>query len=149
MEAHRITAMRFRNRYNPKKIKPPRKYSLRYMEDELDRLTGLIVRALEPFCFTCGIGVNLQCGHLFERRHRPTRWDIHPEGGNHSQCGNCNALHESKPKIYQDVYIAKFGKAAYDELYRRAHSKQKFTPLELESMVDEYSLKLKELRRAA
>lgn len=114
--------------------------SSRWYEAQLDDLTSKIVLFNEKVCFIIGCGVrkDLQCGHLLERRHRHTRWDIHPEGNNHAQCSFHNFIHEEKPEIYRTDFVLKFGQPALDELERRARSMQKITPIELDQKYQEY-----------
>lgn len=119
------------------RYKPPEPGSVRDLERILDALTREIVLRQESKCFTCPATTNLQCGHLFERRHRGTRWDVAPNGNNHAQCSNCNGLHEEMPYIYIGAYVRRFGQAAYDELDRRAHSNHKLTYSELLEMIEE------------
>lgn len=141
--------MKFRNRYNKNAARSQREFSTGWLEDELDRLTSLIVRRREPFCFTCGIGTGLQCGHLFERRHRPTRWDIDSAGNNHSQCDRCNADHEAHPGIYRKAFIKRFGEQAYRELDERAHSRQKLTYSDLVALYEAHKATWETLKKAA
>jgi len=119
-------------RYNP-----PGPGSRRELEACLDSLARKIILRNERICFTCGSSNGLDWGHLFERRHRGTRWDISPSGGNHAQCNLCNAAHEATPGIYEQKYIDKFGEEKFVALRERAHSKHKFTYLELEEMIRE------------
>lgn len=133
------------------KQKAPRLYSVRWLETRLDELTSGIVRINEQVCFNagCGVKTGLQCGHLFERRHRPTRWDIHPEGNNHSQCERHNFLHEEKPSLYQDSFIERFGERAFDDLANRSRSNTKITYSDLEALYEERKQQLAELKKAA
>lgn len=103
--------------------------STRWLEDELDAIVRLILPLMEFYCFTCGSQYGLQVGHLFERRHRHTRWDTTIDGNNHLQCPPCNKKHESHPTIYQDKFIARFGERAYAEIGERAHCKLKIADL--------------------
>ena len=114
--------------------------STRWFETQLDELTSKIVLFDEKVCFIIGCGVrkDLQCGHLLERRHRHTRWDIHAEGNCHAQCPLHNQLHEPQPQIYRTDFVLKFGQPALDELERRARSMAKITPIELEAKFHEY-----------
>ena len=120
--------------------KPLREYSTRWLEHHLDDLTSKIVLFNERVCFIIGCGVrkDLQCGHLIERRHRHTRWDIHAEGNCHAQCPLHNQLHEPQPQIYRTDFVLKFGQSALDELERRARSMAKITPIELDAKFHEY-----------
>ena len=131
--------------------KPLREYSTRWLEHHLDELTSKIVLFDEKACFIIGCGVrkDLQCGHLLERRHRHTRWDIHAEGNCHAQCPLHNQLHEPQPQIYRTDFVLKFGQPALDELERRARSMAKITPIELEAKFHEYQAIWNRLRGKA
>lgn len=131
--------------------KPPREMSQRYLEAELDALTSLITRAREPVCFIIGCEktVSLECGHLLERRHRWTRWDIEPKGNCHAQCPLHNQTHEGKPEIYQDSFIQRFGATAFEELQLRAHSNQKFTYPDLLALYESHKAVWEQLKKAA
>jgi hypothetical protein len=131
--------------------KAPREYSTRWLEQHLDELTSKIVLFNEKVCFIIGCGVrkDLQNGHLLERRHRHTRWDIHAEGCCHAQCPMHNQLHESRPDIYRTDFVLKFGQPALDELERRARSMEKITPIDLEAKFHEYQESWKRLRGKA
>jgi NinG protein len=124
----------------PWKPKPALLGSTRWFESQLDDLTSKIVLFNEKVCFIIGCGVrkDLQNGHLLERRHRHTRWDIHSEGNCHAQCPLHNSLHEGHPEIYRTDFVLKYGQPALDELERRARSMQKITPIELEEKYLEY-----------
>jgi len=76
----------------PFSTKTTRIGSTRWVETQLDELTRRILHLTESSCFTCGSTKELQVGHLFERRHRHTRWDVDEKGNNHLQCPNCNAF---------------------------------------------------------
>ena len=129
----------------------PRLYSVRWLETRLDEQTTKIIKLLEQVCFIpdCGKREGLQCGHLFERRFRPTRWDIDPTGNNHAQCEFHNSLHEEKPEIYRNAYTLRFGERAYHDLAERAHSKGKITYIELVSKWEEYKLILAQMKGRA
>lgn len=118
----------YQRKYSAFRDKPVRRpMSQKYLEDELDAITREIMHLAERSCFTCGATKELQVGHLFERRHRHTRWDTHEEGNNHLQCPKCNSRHEAFPEKYRDMFTIRFGERAYADLAERVHSKQKLT----------------------
>jgi Bacteriophage Lambda NinG protein len=131
--------------------KPPRVMSERYLVAELDAITSIIVRKQESACFIIGCQkrVDLENGHLFERRHRWTRWDTTLEGNCHAQCPKHNQEHESNFTLYQDSYIQRFGERAFDDLANRAHSNQKITYSDLLELLEEKKLQLESLKAAA
>jgi hypothetical protein len=128
----------------PKKLARP--MSDKYLREELDAIVRLILPLMETCCFTCGTTKRLQVGHLVERRHGHTRFDTHPEGNNHRQCEPCNVLHEAKPTIYQDKFIARFGERAYADIQERAHSKAKLAYSDLLSLLEEKQEELSRLK---
>lgn len=123
--------------------------SQRYLEDELDAITREIMHLAERSCFVCGSTKELQVGHLFERRHRHTRWDTNEKGNCHLQCPKCNYKHEERPEKYTDIFTIRFGERAYADLAERAHSKQKLTYSDLLAMLEEKEAQLKELKARA
>lgn len=123
--------------------------STRWAEDELDAIVRLILPLLESSCFTCGATKELQVGHLFERRHRHTRWDTNETGNNHLQCPKCNSAHEAVPQKYQDMFTIRFGERAYSDLAERAHSNQKITFSDLLSLLEEKQTQLQKLKGKA
>lgn len=131
--------------------KPALQGSTRWYESRLDDLTSAIVLINEQVCFVIGCGArkDLQNGHLLERRHRHTRWDIHREGNCHAQCPLHNQLHEPHPEIYRTDFVLKYGQAALDELEYRARSMQKITPIELDEKWQEYTEILRRLQGKA
>jgi len=142
----------FRTDYQQKKAfsnKPPRLMSERYLTAELDAIVRLILKKLESCCFTCDATKDLEVGHLFERRHRLTRWDTTPDGNNHLQCVECNVRHESKPEIYRDKFVLRFGERAFDDVASRAHSNQKLTYSDLLELLEHKQQQLAELKSQA
>lgn len=131
------------------KQKAPRLYSVRWLETRLDELTSQIVRLRGEGCVTCPALTNLQCGHIFTRAWRPTRWDI-AEGGNcHVQCERCNQAHEGNPEPFRNYYIKCFGKRAFDRLEQRAASHDKIGYAELYEKWEAYTQILAEEKKRA
>lgn len=127
--------------------KPVRRVmSTKYLEDELDAIVRLILPLMESSCFTCGTTKNLQVSHLFERRHRLTRWDTSPEGNNHLMCDGENANHENHPEIYTNKFLKRFGERAYADVADRAHSNQKMSYSDLLDLLEQKEQQLKELK---
>lgn len=123
--------------------------SQKYLEDELDAIVREIMHLAERSCFTCGSTKELQVGHLFERRHRHTRWDTDETGNNHLQCPNCNSRHEAFPEKYRDMFTVRFGERAYADLAERVHSKQKLTYSDLLDLLEQKEAQLKTLQGKA
>jgi hypothetical protein len=130
----------------PFSTKTTRIGSTRWVEAQLDDLTRRIWHILEHSCFTCGSRKDLQVGHLVERRHRHCRWDTHESGAVHLQCGPCNALHESKPEKYINMFTLRFSEQAYADILGRAHSNQKITYSDLLALLEEKQEQLDRLK---
>lgn len=140
----------YQHKYSAFRDKPVRRAgSTRWLEDELDAIVRLIMPLMEKSCFTCGSTKELQVGHLFERRHRHTRWDTSEEGNNHLQCPNCNSRHEDFPEKYINMFTIRFGERAYSDLAERAHSKQKLTYTDLTELLEAKEAQLKEVKARA
>ena len=63
-------------RTKPKKEKKP-KINKKAIEKELDVLWSQVVRSRDKHCVKCGGNYGLQAHHIFSRRHKSTRWDVH------------------------------------------------------------------------
>jgi hypothetical protein len=149
-EIKMIQRTNHQRKYSAFKDKPVRRpMSQKWLEDELDAITRQILHLIEKSCFTCGSTKELQCGHLFERRHRHTRWDTSEYGNNHLQCPNCNSRHEAFPDKYRDMYSLRFGPKAYADLEFRAHSNQKLTYSDLLELLEQKEEQLKQLKGKA
>lgn len=144
---HRTNHQKKYSAFRDKPVRRP--MSQKYLEDELDAITREIMHLLESSCFTCGSTRELQVGHLFERRHRHTRWDTDETGNNHLQCPNCNSSHEAIPEKYTNIFTLRFGERAYADLAERAHSNQKLTYSDLLSLLEEKETQLLRLKGKA
>jgi hypothetical protein len=114
-----------------------------------DELVGLIVRTQEPYCVTCGTTEDLQCGHLYSRRAHSTRFDLHPEGNCHTQCGRCNLRHVTNKFPYINWYLKNFGEDALVRLHARWCEVKKYSCDELKSLIALLRIRLLEVRKAA
>lgn len=140
----------YQKKYSAFKDKPVRRVmSQKYLEDELDAIVREIMHLAEKSCFTCGSTKELQVGHLFERRHRHTRWDTDEKGNNHLQCPNCNSRHEAFPEKYRNMFTIRFGEPAYADLDVRAHSNQKLTYSDLLELLADKEARLSKLKGKA
>lgn len=138
------------HKYSAFRDKPVRRpMSTRYLEDELDAIVREIMHLLEKSCFTCGSTKELQVGHLFERRHRHTRWDTEETGNCHSQCARCNCAHEADGSKYVNMFTIRLGERAFADVAERAHSNQKLTYLDLLTLLEEKEQQLMKLKGKA
>lgn len=134
-------------KYSAFKDKPVRRpMSTRWLEDELDAIVRLILPLMESNCFTCGTTKRLQVSHLFECRHRHTRWDTSPQGNNHLMCEQENNNHENHPEVYTNKFLKRFGERAYADVAERANSNQKITYSELLDLLEEKEQQLLRLK---
>lgn len=102
---------------------------------EADRVFSLYIRKRDGHCVCCGTTENLQCGHLFTRGTYSTRWD---EDNAFAQCGGCNLKHEHDTYPLTNYFLNRFGKAAYDELYKKHKTPAKFTNADLRDLIKKY-----------
>ena len=92
-------------------------------------------------CVTCGkVGHwktgGMQCGHFMSRKHYSTRWDLRNVA---VQCVGCN-MYKSGQQYLFSKYL---GENLSEELYIKSREITKFTTLEIEEMITDYSTKLK------
>lgn len=94
-------------------------------------------------CVTCGKQGHwktggIQAGHFISRKHYSTRWD---ERNVKPQCVACNVYRSGEAYLYS-LYL---GHNLSDELYQKSQKITKFTNVELQEMIDDYSHRLKKL----
>jgi len=94
---------------------------MRWMIQELDRLTSLVVRARDgdQGCISCGVSFGIadrqaQCGHFIKREYYPRRWCL--ENCN-AQCARCNGYLEGNYAGYYRGLKARYGEEKAEELY--------------------------------
>lgn len=112
---------------------------------KLDTVFSLYIRIKDSnkegigTCVTCGKQdhyKNLQAGHFQSRKHYATRWD---EDNVKIQCVGCNVF-----KYGEQFLFSKYlGNNLSEELLDKSRNIVKFTNIELEEMVTEYSNMLK------
>jgi len=118
-------------------LRPKRKSRRKQIEAALDVAFSLYIRRRDKKCFTSNgkcRGV-LQCGHLFSRRSRATRWD---DRFSFAQCETHNFIHESRPEIMTAEFIGKFGNELYLEGVKLSQSVKKHSLAELEGLMEKY-----------
>lgn len=105
------------------------------LERQLDSLVSRIIRRREPFCVVCGSFYNQTAGHLFSRKNMGLRWDLRPEGNVHTQCWDCNRLHNDDPTRYNRWYIDNFGEEAFKALEEEADQVVMVKTFEMEELL--------------
>tara|TARA_R110000737_G_scaffold350701_1_gene390460 strand:+ start:209 stop:601 length:393 start_codon:yes stop_codon:yes gene_type:complete len=115
---------------------------------KLDTVFSLYIRIKDSnkegigTCVTCGKQdhyKNLQAGHFQSRKHYATRWD---EDNVKIQCVGCNVF-----KYGEQFLFSKYlGNNLSEELLDKSRNIVKFTNIELEEMVTEYSNMLNTLK---
>ena len=92
-------------------------------------------------CVTCNktfFWKEIQAGHFMSRKHYSIRWS---EENVKPQCIACNVYRAGEQYKYS-LYL---GSNLSDELYKKSQEITKFTNVELEEMIKEYSTLLKKL----
>jgi Bacteriophage Lambda NinG protein len=136
-----IARSRMKERRRGLKVRPYHAAGTRQgLIKELDRLTSLIVRKRDGKCLTCGSTESLECSHFYKRRFHSTRWSL---DNCHAQCSRCNQLHNVKPFPYLFALQEKIGKDAVLELLALRDSGKHFTDAELQGLISEYKVILK------
>lgn len=107
--------------------------------DRLDRKMSLYIRARDGRCMVCGSQENLQNGHYLSRVFFNTRWDF--ENCN-TQCARCNKMHEYDPEPYRQFMAEKYGEEIIQELAQKAHSGNKLSRDDLQSIEQEIDRKM-------
>ena len=92
-------------------------------------------------CVTCNKTFHwkeIQAGHFMSRKHYSTRWD---ENNVHPQCVACNVYRAGE----QYKYSVFLGQYQAEELYLKSQELVKYTNVELEEMIEDYTERLKEI----
>lgn len=84
----------------------------------------------------------LQCGHFVSRVRLATRWDPRNAA---PQCGYCNVLLRGNAVGYARWLENRYGPSIFAELDDLSRQPTKFTRADLQSMIDDFQRKLKEL----
>lgn len=92
-------------------------------------------------CVTCNktfFWKEIQAGHFMSRKHYSTRWD---ERNVKPQCVRCNIYNQGEGYLYS-LYL---GNNLSKKLLEESRELRKFTNIELEEMIKDYSDRLKKL----
>lgn len=129
----------------PIKVKKPKKLSRSKLIKKLDTIFSQYIRVKDSnkkgigTCVTCGKKEhwkNLQAGHFMSRKHYSTRWD---EDNVKIQCVSCNVFRYGE----QFLFSKYLGNKLSEDLLAKSRNIIKFTNVELEEMISQYSNKLK------
>lgn len=108
---------------------------MRDIEKKLDREFSKYIRARDGRrCVLCGSMDRPECGHVFPRYARSTRWD---KGNAFCMCHACNQAHENDPQPYYKWYIENLGQEAFDAMRRKHNQICHFTVTDLEELLRE------------
>lgn len=92
-------------------------------------------------CITCEKRFHwkeIQAGHFMSRKHYSTRWD---ENNVHPQCVACNVYRAGE----QYKYSVFLGQYQAEELYLKSQELVKYTNVELQEMINDYSERLENI----
>jgi|18_taG_2_1085343.scaffolds.fasta_scaffold02326_4 hypothetical protein len=96
-------------------------------------------------CVTCGHQNHwkkMQAGHFIPRQIKSTRWE---EWNVRPQCYACNMFYGGRPQDYRDKLIEELGEEEVQRLSALRHQIVKLDRFELQSMIDDYTSRLKNL----
>lgn len=119
---------------------------------QLDTLTSLYIRQKGidrngfNTCYTCGARYHwkeMDCGHYIKRRYLHTRWNL---TNVLVQCVICNRTLGGNYKVYEPKIRAELGTDEVQKLWDLAYKTDKISTIELEQMIEDMKIKLKELK---
>ena len=130
-----------------------KKTKLSTLEKKLDKIFSQYIRLEQAddkgmcICVSCGVMKHWQdidAGHFYSRRHRSVRWDemnVHPE------CKWDNRFNVDHLHGYFAFMLNRYGEEKMQELTDRKNGTVKYTRLGLESMIEHYTEKVKQLKK--
>jgi hypothetical protein len=107
---------------------------MRASEKRLDRVFARFIRERDRRCVLCG-KAEVECGHLFTRAAKSTRWDDRYAFG---QCHFCNDRHERDSAPFIGWFIREKGAEAYCEGVRLHNTIVHWTEEDIERMLAKY-----------
>jgi len=114
------------------------------LKNKMDSLWAEYIRLKgDDTCVICGNTTQPNCGHVFSRRYTSLRWD---EANCFVQCYPCNFRHTKDTVPYYTWYMDKFGREAFDKLYRRWRSPRTVGIKELRIMIADTKEKIETLK---
>lgn len=129
-----------------------KKKSVKKLKEELDAVFSLFIRHRDSKngmnnCFTCSkpfLIKDLQDGHYESRRFLALRYS---EVNNHPQCFDCNIRKKGNYTVYALKMMEKYGKEHLDMLSIKKHNIIHWSAFEYQLMIEEYTIKLKNLKQ--
>ena len=118
---------------------------------KLDKLFSKYIRQRDLIngeyfrCCSCGQlkpYEQADAGHFINRRWMATRWR---EDNVHAQCRSCNRFDEGNAVGYTMFMIEKYGKEHVEYLQAIKNAGCKYSEFELQVLIDEYKIKLKNI----
>lgn len=97
-------------------------------------------------CFVCGVPVpwkSSHCGHFIDRDQMAVRYD---EMNAHAICFGCNVMDDNHRVKYELTMLNKYGTDQIDALELKAKGLQKFMRHELLELIEDFKVKIKELK---
>jgi hypothetical protein len=141
---------------------------IKLLKSKLDALCSQYVRLRDNYtCVICGTRnptwirgdwTSAECGHLLSRTVSALRFDLRPDGNLHVNCHKCNTTHGGQHfRIRRAVdqwpyvawYIKKYGMERWEQLRREGEASKHWRPAELEMLIEETKIALKQLRDGA
>jgi len=122
------------------------------LEAKLDKVFSLYIRLRDAdneivSCVTCGktrhYKDSIHCGHFQSRRHKATRWN---EKNAHPQCAGCNTFNQGEQYKHAQYIDKRYGRGTADEMVLLANTSVKWSIHELELMIEDYELRIKNLK---
>lgn len=137
--------------------KKPKRKTISQLKKDFWKVFSLYIRMRDALkttgdinngkCITCGRLVPIKkadAGHFISRRYNGTLFD---ETNVHLQCKKCNAFGGILiEKEYRKQIVKKYGEGYDIQLEERAMEIKKFTPSELETLIDTYKSKIEALK---
>lgn len=98
-------------------------------------------------CYCCGYPIhwtNAQAMHFMNRRHLGTRFN---EENVKAGCIPCNMYQNGNLKAYEEHLIKEYGENIIDKLTVLKNAVTKFSPYEIEKMIEHYRNEVKRLKK--
>lgn len=139
-----------------KTTKKTSKSRVKTLEKKLDKIFSLYIRLRDSKdfqhkyfrCISCGEVKPFEkadCGHYFSRKNQSTKYS---EVNCHAECSGCNRFKADHLHGYHDNLLKKIGQERFDLLQWESNQTKKYTEFELETLIEYYTKKVKELQCA-